>query len=54
LGKPKELEKNCENEEYFNNTNIDISIPVEETEEYHKANINSNVSGAAYNNFNGK
>ena len=33
LGKAKELEKNIEDPSYFN-SDIDISIPVEETSEY--------------------
>jgi hypothetical protein len=33
IGKPRDLEKNLEDNDYFD-SGIDISIPVEETSEY--------------------
>lgn len=38
IGKPRELEKNIEDESYFENKGFDINIPVEESEEYQAAN----------------
>lgn len=38
IGKPRELEKNIEDESYFENKGFDINIPVEDSEEYQAAN----------------
>jgi hypothetical protein len=37
IGKPRDLEKNIEDEAYFN-SGINISIPVEDTQEFAKIN----------------
>ena len=38
IGKPRDLEKNTEDDDYFNKSDIDLNIPIEETTEYLKAN----------------
>ena len=38
IGKPRELEKNLEDTDYFSNMDNVITIPVEDTNEYAKDN----------------
>lgn len=42
LGKPRDLEKNLEDPKYFNE-NFDISIPIEDTNEYAKFERNKEM-----------
>lgn len=39
IGKPRDLDKNLENEAYFLNVGIELSINIEETNEYPKKEI---------------
>jgi hypothetical protein len=39
IGKPRDLDRNLENEAYFQNVGIDLTIPLEETNEYPKKDV---------------